>query len=370
MSFNGSGVFSITTTGQPVVAGTTISDTVFNALTADLASGLSTCMTKDGQQVLTANIPYAGYKNTGMGIGTATTDSASIENVNLLSMCEGRLTLTTGVAVTTEAVNAAETLYYTPYKGNCIALYDGSNWYRRTFSELSIDVPDATNCYDVFAYDNSGTVTLELTAWTNTTTRATALALQEGVLVKSGATTRRYLGTFYSTTAGNGQINDNFQVRGLWNYYNRMPRQFSAGGSSNSWTYTTATVRQADNSATNEVQFVVGVVEDMVQVDIICWAKNSGANVAIAIGACIDATASLFSNSLDTHGGPDYTLVAGVAQRMYSQYRGYPASAGTAQPGFHFISWNEYSAASGTTTWYWQHPTTLAYGGMSGFIMG
>jgi hypothetical protein len=57
MSFNGSGTFVINSTGQPVVTGTVISSTAFNALTADLATGLSTTMTKDGQTTATANIP-------------------------------------------------------------------------------------------------------------------------------------------------------------------------------------------------------------------------------------------------------------------------------------------------------------------------
>lgn len=57
MSFSG-GVFSINTSGQPVVDGTTISASVFNALTADLATGLSTCILKDGTQTATAGIPF------------------------------------------------------------------------------------------------------------------------------------------------------------------------------------------------------------------------------------------------------------------------------------------------------------------------
>lgn len=60
MSFSG-GVFSINTSGQPVVSGTTISAIVFNALTADIATGLSTCMLKNGTQTATAGIGfYAG----------------------------------------------------------------------------------------------------------------------------------------------------------------------------------------------------------------------------------------------------------------------------------------------------------------------
>ena len=81
MSFNGSGLFQINTSGQPVVAATAIDPTVFNDLTADLATGLSNCVTKDGQTTVTANIPMATYKFTGLGAGTARTDSASLANV-------------------------------------------------------------------------------------------------------------------------------------------------------------------------------------------------------------------------------------------------------------------------------------------------
>jgi len=74
MSFSG-GVFSINTSGQPVVDGTTISASVFNALTADLATGLSTCMLKDGTQTATAGIGfYAGTVSLpGIYFGTDTT---------------------------------------------------------------------------------------------------------------------------------------------------------------------------------------------------------------------------------------------------------------------------------------------------------
>ena len=65
MSYQGNGTFLISTAGQPVVTGTTISSTAFNALTADLATGLSTALTKDGQTTPTANIPLGGYKITG-----------------------------------------------------------------------------------------------------------------------------------------------------------------------------------------------------------------------------------------------------------------------------------------------------------------
>jgi hypothetical protein len=75
VSYNGSGTFNINSAGQPVVTGTVITSTAFNALTADLATGLSTALTKDGQTTPTANIPMGTYKITGLGAGTVATDA-------------------------------------------------------------------------------------------------------------------------------------------------------------------------------------------------------------------------------------------------------------------------------------------------------
>jgi len=79
MSYNGSGTFNINTAGQPVVTGTVISSTAFNALTADLATGLSTAITKDGQTAATARIPFAqGISSTLVTDSTSTTTGSII----------------------------------------------------------------------------------------------------------------------------------------------------------------------------------------------------------------------------------------------------------------------------------------------------
>lgn len=81
MSFNGSGRFDINSAGQPAAGGVTITASAHNALTADLATGLSTCITKDGQTTVIANIPMSTFKFTGLGAGSARTDSANIGNI-------------------------------------------------------------------------------------------------------------------------------------------------------------------------------------------------------------------------------------------------------------------------------------------------
>jgi len=79
MSYNGSGTFVINTAGQPVVSGTVISSTYFNALTADLGTGLSTAITKDGQTTATARIPFAqGISSTLVTDASSTTTGSII----------------------------------------------------------------------------------------------------------------------------------------------------------------------------------------------------------------------------------------------------------------------------------------------------
>ena len=78
MSYNGSGTFNINTAGQPVVTGTVISTTAFNALTADLGTGLSTAITKDGQTTTTARIPFAAGINSSLVTDATNTTTGSI----------------------------------------------------------------------------------------------------------------------------------------------------------------------------------------------------------------------------------------------------------------------------------------------------
>lgn len=101
MSFSG-GTFSINSSGQPVVTGTVISSTAFNALTADLATGLSTCILKDGTQTLTANIPMGGFKLTGLGAGSSNGDSLRYEQLVGAYIANALLT-TTGDSIVASA---------------------------------------------------------------------------------------------------------------------------------------------------------------------------------------------------------------------------------------------------------------------------
>jgi hypothetical protein len=251
----------------------------------------------------------------------------------------GRLTLTSGTPVTTADVTGATTVYYCPYVDNRIELYISSAWTLRTFSELSLALGTVTAGlpYDVFAYDNAGTVTLEKLAWTNATTRATALARQDGRLVKSGDATRRYLGVFYTTSTTTTE--DSAVKRYLSNYYCQRLRPMKRLESAATWT-ATAGWRQANANTANQLAWVTGVDEMAISVMATTVGANPSANVLIGGAIGIDSITSPGSSQSATF----YTQVANV-------YIGNTCTiAGFFGIGAHYAAWLDYSG-SGTTTY-------------------
>ena len=275
-----------------------------------------------------------------------------------LNTMDGRLTLTTALPVTVADVTAAATIYYTPYKGNRVTLFDGSRWKAYSFSELSLTATcTASNMYDIWVYDNAGTLTLESLIWTNTTTRATALVLQNGVNVKTGATTRRYVGSFYCTATN--QTEDSFARRMLWNYYNRVRRPMRVLEATDTWTYGTTTYRQANAAATNQLDFVVGVaeVELHAEVQVGGTADTINDDVVIAIG--LDSTTTPATGNLRTNVGE---AVVGADVILRSVLDTYPTV------GRHIAVWLE--LADATWTFYGDNGGTTYQSGMTGVIEG
>jgi len=81
MSYDGNGVFNINTAGQPVVPGTVISATTFNALMTDIANGLTNAITKDGQSTPLSNIPMGGFRITGLGAAIGASDAVRLSQL-------------------------------------------------------------------------------------------------------------------------------------------------------------------------------------------------------------------------------------------------------------------------------------------------
>lgn len=286
-----------------------------------------------------------------------------------IGRCDFRLTLTTAVPVTTSDVTAATTVFVTPTSGYQCAVYDGATaWLGRTSTELSFSIAGfAINTnFDVWLYDNAGTLATESLAWSGDTTRATALTTQNGVLVKTGATTRRYLGTF-RTTGTLGQTEDSFAKRFVWNYYNRHPRPMRLTDPTNTWNYTLAVIRQANAGTAptpNQIAFVIGVADTMVEGQVSALAFNASAEGAViwAIGIGQDSTTTFTSGFL---GGYTQNSANNSYQQLTSTLKLLPVA------GYHFWSWNEYSSAVGTTTWAGDANTPLlTQSGIHGWIDG
>ena len=177
----------------------------------------------------------------------------------------GRLTLESGVPVSTTDQTAKTTIYYTPFVHNTILLWDGADWVPTTFTETSLALGTLTSGrpYDVFGYLSSGSLVLESLAWTNDTTRATAVTLQDGRYCKSGDKTRLLLGTFYTTSTT--ATADSELTRYVGNVYNRVSKRLiSSITSTYSHTYTTATWREWNNgTGVTRPQWVSAVAADI-----------------------------------------------------------------------------------------------------------
>lgn len=275
--------------------------------------------------------------------GTNGTNGANGTGSGANFICNGRLTLTSGVPVTTADVTGATTIYFTPFRGNQVSTYDSSVWTGHTFSEISLALGTLTSGanYDLFVYSNSGTMTLELSAaWTNNTTRADALAVQDGVYVKSADHSRRYLGTFRTTSttttedSGGGTTTQVGGKRFLWNYYNRVARALSVVDRANTWSYNVGTYRQANGAAGNKVEFVTGLAEDSTSAQvmhIVAIGGNSARGAHTSVG--VDSTSS---PSLIV--GDVYNATSAEVWCFTAVY------SGVLGVGYHYLAWLEYGS--------------------------
>lgn len=365
-------------------------------------------------------------------------DAIAAIYLDLPRVCDLRLSLTSGTPITISDVTAASTIYWTPYRGAKVALFDGTRWKVFATSELSLAVPASVfRLFDIFVYDNSGTLTLETANWdssqntgsitgatnatpivitsnshglsdgdlvgidgivgntapntriwtvVNTTTntftlagsvgngtytsggtwyqvpasRSNALVRQDGVLVKAGASTRRYLGTAM-TTSTSGETEDSRLRRFLFNAEHQIQRPLIQIDTTNSWTYNTATYRPANNNIDNRVQVVVGVDGSMVQLTVWHMGKNT-------LGGQLNASFSQDSITTadDIIGQMLPPGVANMIRTVTAHGSRYPGA------GYHFFCWLESGNASGTSTFYGDGGVGSAtvQSGISGWLEG
>lgn len=370
----------------------------------------------------------------------------------------GRLSLTSATPVTTTNATGT-TIYYTEYLNDLVPVYDGSTWTPTSFTNLSNDTTAsstnkagpaaciAESCYDLFVWNDSGTMRLTRgPVWSNTATITVTIAtpavvswtahgLHEGspvIFTTSGAlptgitagttyyvtntpgansfnisttianaaagtkvntsgsqsgthtgtnhdtgttyiTARGtgagtselervngiwmnknaitngpgaqrgvYVGTVRTDTSGTPACNDSDTMRDVWNYYNRVSAFMKCSDSTNSWTYTLTTVREARGQSTigtSRVEMVTGLSEDTVKATNSILNTNSGGGTVVHSGVGVNTT---------TANSDQYSVGVGqtIGTLSSGTYIGYPGV------GCSFICRTESSTASGTTTWF------------------
>ena len=207
----------------------------------------------------------------------------------------GRLTLASGVNVMTADQAGATSIWYAPYSGKYVPVYDGTNMEMRVFTSSDADTIGqvialgsnwaASTLFDVFEGDNSGSFVLctgpaYTTSSAGAGARSAALALFKGYQTNAASMTCRtsnsttftcainqctYLGTFL-TNGSTGQIDFKFgsaasgggpAVAGVWNMYNQVPGRFAVQDSKASWTCAVGP-GPTDASTTNRITAVNG----------------------------------------------------------------------------------------------------------------
>lgn len=282
----------------------------------------------------------------------------------------GRLTLTTATPVLASDVTSAGTVYYSPYIGDLVSVYSGSEFLTYAFSELSCLLSDATkspaaavadSLYDLFVWNDVGTLRLSRgPVWTDATTRSagTALVRTKGVLLNNVSITNgpaasrgTYVGTI-ATNSGAATLNmmflpnaaaggsDNFL--GVWNAYNRCMMVSVLRDSTDSWSYTTAAFQQANASTANKITFVAGLAESGFVVETQQSSSNSSGSIMRTAGIGLDAVNAMASGCLPARGTAPGNEVLQLSARLAKMHA----------IGRHYVAPLEYSVATGTTTWH------------------
>lgn len=201
---------------------------------------------------------------------------------------QGRLTLQTATPVMTTTQAAKTAIFYSPYVGDEIRLYNGTTMVLTTFTELMVATTDTTKspaaigaskCNDWFVWNDAGTIRIgHGPDWTNDATRSagTALVRVNGLWLNNASITNgpaAQRGTYVGTTRSNASsqldwifgtsaVNGGAALLNVWNAYNRVDVGTKVSDSTASWVYGTNAWRSANGSNNNSVSFVSGLAED------------------------------------------------------------------------------------------------------------
>lgn len=371
---------------------------------------------------------------------------------------QGRVTLTSGTAITTTDVLGALVHYYTPAPGQYLPItLDGVNFVMMKFYESSQATTDAVkspaavannSVYDILGWLDSSTVTVTIAspavvtwtangfragaaftcttsgtlptgltastpyyvisaglgansyefsataggsaintsgsqsgvhtcttirttrgpAWTSDTNPGTGAGTSERdfttafptnkVAVTNGPAANRGIVLGCVRSNGSAQLMDSVLFRWVSNVYRAVPRNMAATDATASWNYTTAQYRYANGNANNAIDFLQCMSGGLLLADASGNSSNSNVGPIQVTGIGIGQVTVNNANHWSVQNSP----TAGSVLPTQAHYAGYPGLGRT------FAAWLEYSAASGTTTWYSNLSPGVTQTGISGSI--
>lgn len=234
---------------------------------------------------------------------------------------QGYLTLASGTPIITGDITLTG-VFYTPYVGNMVPIYNGSSFVPTVFTELIcnfVAAHAALNIYDLFVFNNSGVPTLvtgpswsagtagSITAGScarGTGAGGAALTRVNGILTNAVQMTGRNGSTTYTINANLGTYVGSIfmdavngfvtchrtygQSRkwGVWNAYNRVPVTLQVGDGTAAWTYAGTAVRASNNSNNNSGILFAGLAEEICTTDFLqnISSNTAGSQVRTGIG--------------------------------------------------------------------------------------
>lgn len=364
------------------------------------ASGVHTC-TK------TNNVAFGTAATLNVGVGASqivqlngssqlpAVDGSLLTNLSTggVSSAGGRCTLTTATPVLTSTVTGATSIIYSPYISQFVPIYNGTsvsmvdvageltNILANSATGNAGPAAAANNSnYDLFVWSNSGTPTFTRgPLWTSDTARGagagtTELVRVKGVWLNANAITNgpaAQRGTYVCTVRSNGTATVDYQFGGLaaggtagiigvWNVYNRVNVSMFVQDSTDSWAYTSATIRPSNNSATHRVSFIQGLAEDGISVRGISYSSSStAAGSAVMVSAIgYDSTTAMAAGA---SAGRHVNDLASTIQGMVAQLE-LPSAL-----GFHYVQLLESGATSASFYGDNGAPTLLQNGLYSSF---
>jgi hypothetical protein len=293
--------------------------TFLNAITYGGVT-LTNAVSGTGNMVLTASPTFTGTPAAPTAtVGTNTTQLATTAFVlanggSTLRPPQGRLTLVSGLPVMGTSNAAATSVIWTPTGGGMVPIYNGTSFVMTPVAEISQATTDTTKSpaavgasqvFDLFVWNDAGTIRCTRgPAWTNSTTRGYTFTSVNGIPLNTSAITNgpgASLGTWVGTIASNAGSTIDFiygaagaggvaGVFNVWNAYNQAEIDCKVINTSATYTYTTATVRQADASAGMQVSLVNGSATSVIDVSYKDFFQPAATGAAAIIGVSLDAT--------------------------------------------------------------------------------